>query len=99
MNVTADDEAYPLDVLIEQANFFGPFPLSYQEIADDERLDVLTAVMDYVQENEKRKPFAMAEDPEFTKEVRAFICRIMKLDPRNRPTATELLQDEWFNAA
>lgn len=96
-NLTADDEAYPLHVLIKQANFFGPIPLSYQEIADDERLNILTAVIHYINENETRKPFAMAEDPELTKEDRAFLCRIMKLDPRDRPTATELLQDEWFN--
>lgn len=93
----ADDETYPLHVLIKQANFFGPFPLSYQEIADDERLNILTIVMNYVKENEKRKPFSMAEDPELTKEDRGFICKIMKLDPRDRPTAEELLEDEWFN--
>jgi casein kinase II subunit alpha len=97
-NLKPSDEAYPLQVLIKQANFFGPFPVSYQEIADDERLDILTAVMDYVQKNEKRKPFSMAEDPELTKEDREFICRIMKLDPRDRPTARELLQDEWLNS-
>ena len=98
-NLKPDDEAYPLQVLIKQANFFGPFPVSYREIADDERLDILTAVMDYIQKNEKRKPFSMAEDPELTKEDREFLCRIMKLDPRDRPTARELLQDEWLNSA
>ena len=30
------------------------------------------------------------------KEDRTFICKIMKLDSRDRPTAQELLQDEWF---
>jgi hypothetical protein len=43
--------------------------VSYQEIADDERLDILTAVMEYIQKNEKRKPFSMAEDPELTKRI------------------------------
>jgi len=44
--------------------------VSYQEIADDERLDILAAVMDYIQKNEKWKPFPMAEDLELTKEDR-----------------------------
>jgi casein kinase II subunit alpha len=73
--------------------------VSYQEIADDERLHILTAVMEYIQKNEKQKPFSMAEDPELTEEDRKFLCRIMKLDPRDRPIARELLQDEWFDSA
>jgi serine/threonine protein kinase len=36
---------------------------------------------------------------EITKEGRDFICRIMKLDPRDRPSARELLQDEWFTTS
>ena len=32
----------------------------------------------------------MAEDPELTSEDREFICKIIKLDPRNRPTAKVL---------
>ncbi|KAL9121403.1 MAG: hypothetical protein Q9187_002042 [Circinaria calcarea] len=96
-NLKPDDEAYPYHVLLKQANFFGPFPLSYQEIADEERLSILTFAMNYLEANEPRKPFSTAEDPELTKEDREFICKIMKLDPRDRPTAEELLGDEWFN--
>ncbi|KAL9116969.1 MAG: hypothetical protein Q9187_006500 [Circinaria calcarea] len=98
-NLDPDDETFPLHVLIKQANFFGPFPLSYQEIADDERLYILTVVMNYIKENVKRKPFSMVQDRELIKEDREFICKIMKLDPRDRPTAEELLGDEWFNFA
>lgn len=35
--------------------------------------------------------------PELCDADRAFILRIMKLDPRDRPTAKELLQDVWFD--
>ena len=38
----------------------------------------------------------MAEDKELAEEDRTFICKIMKLDPRDRPTAKELLQDPWL---
>jgi casein kinase II subunit alpha len=98
-DVSIDDEAYPVHVLIKHANYFGPFPLSYQEIADDERLGILTLVVNCSVDNEKRKPFSMIEDRELTKEDREFISKIMKLDPRDRPTAKELLQDEWFTSA
>lgn len=38
----------------------------------------------------------MSEDEELSKEDRDFIVKMMKLDPRDRLTAKELLQDEWF---
>lgn len=94
--VTIDDEAYPAHVLIKQADYFGPFPPSYQEIADEERLTTLTFINNYSTEGGMWKPFQLAEDPELTKPDRDFICKIMRLDPRDRPTADQLLHDEWF---
>lgn len=75
---------------------FGPVPLSYNEIADEERLGILTRLIDFVNETQVQLPFLMAEDEELAKEDRDFIMKMMELDPRDRPTATELLQDEWF---
>lgn len=80
---------------MRQHQFFGPFPLSYKEIADDETLAILTHVMHRVPQ-EKMKPFRNIGEREISKEDKAFVLKIMKLDPRDRPTATELLQDEWF---
>lgn len=48
---------------------------------------------------EKMKPFGRITEREISKEDKAFILKIMKLDPRDRPTAKELLQDEWFTSA
>ncbi|KAK5011739.1 hypothetical protein LTR28_006375 [Elasticomyces elasticus] len=93
--VPIDDETYPLHVLRRHDRFFGPFPVSYTEIADDESLTILewvTRVCD------KRTPFALASEQEISKEDRTFICKVMKPDPRERPSAKELLQDEWFAA-
>jgi serine/threonine protein kinase len=42
------------------------------------------------------KPFEYITDREIIKEDKALLLKIMKLDPRDRPTAKELLQDEWF---
>lgn len=82
---------------MRQHQFFGPFPLSYKEIADNETLAILTHVMHGVP-REKMKPFARIGEREISKENKAFILKIMKLDPRDRPTAKELLQDEWFTS-
>jgi hypothetical protein len=36
------------------------------------------------------------EDPEISKVDRIFTCTLMKLDLRERPTAWEVLRDEWL---
>jgi hypothetical protein len=82
---------------MEQHQFFEPFPLSYKEIADDETLAILTHVMRAVP-CEKMKPFERIIEREISKEDKSFILKIMKLDPRDRPTAKELLEDVWFKA-
>ena len=63
--ISADDEENPIHVLIQQARYFGPFPLSYEDFIDAEQNRIL-------------------------------ICKIMKLDPRDRSTAKQLLQDGGF---
>ena len=80
---------------MKQHQFFGPFPLSYKEIADDETLAILTCVMHGVP-RERMKPFERITEREISKEDKAFILKIMKLDPRDRPMAKELLRDAWF---
>lgn len=80
---------------MKQHRFFGPFPLSYKEIADDETLAILTHVMHGVP-REKMKPFERIAEREISKEDKTFILKIMKLNARDRPTARELLEDVWF---
>jgi casein kinase II subunit alpha len=84
-------------ILINQANFFGPFPAKFAEIADEERIKIVNGVHEHVRDSEIRKPFRLAADKELTVEDMTFLCKIMKLDPRDRPTARELLEDEWFD--
>ena len=83
-------------MLIKQVSIFGPVPLSYGEIADEERLGILTSVINLVNDHNLQRPFCMSADKELSRDDRIFISKIMKLDPRDRPTAKELLQDEWF---
>lgn len=92
-----DDEHYGFWVLVEQVRRFGPFNKSFEEIASAERLAICSGAVYYIVENRKWLPFFMAEDDELARPDRDFIARMMKLDPRDRPTARELLQDAWFN--
>lgn len=45
---------------------------------------------------EAMTPFRFVTEREVSKEDKEFILKIMKMDWRDRPTAKELLQDEWF---
>ena len=96
--VEPDDVNYGFWVLVKQVRHFGPVPLSYKEIANGDRLGILTTVINYVKANILQLPFSMSEDEELLKEDRDFIVKLMKLDPRDRPTATDLLQDKWLKS-
>jgi serine/threonine protein kinase len=74
--------------------FFGPFPLTYKTLADSKTLNYLAEIMNNVPQ---RKPFYMIKDKEFEPEDKNFLLKIMKLDPRDRPTAKQLLKDSWFS--
>lgn len=95
-NVPAYHEDYELKVLERMHIFFGPFPNSYQDIADQKTLIALAELMKVIPANQL-KPFRLLQDPDSSESDKAFILRIMKLDPRDRPTAEGLLKDEWFS--
>ena len=86
-----------MHVFINQLRIFGPPNKSFKEICDEERLEIMEVALWYIHSENTWKPFEHAEDPEFSKSDREFICRIMKFDPRLRPTAEDLLKDEWFD--
>jgi hypothetical protein len=41
-------------------------------------------------------PFANTTESEVCQRDKEFLCRIMKMDWRDRPTAGQLLGDSWF---
>lgn len=45
----------------------------------------------------QRIPFQRISRTEISHRDRDFLCKIMKMDPRDRPTVKELLEDEWFD--
>lgn len=79
-----------------QCEFFGPYPLKCREICPPELLNVLAYIMQSIPP-EKKKPFSQVTEKEISKQDKEFVMKIMKLDPRDRPSAAELLRDEWLD--
>ncbi|KAK4034590.1 kinase-like domain-containing protein [Parachaetomium inaequale] len=93
--VPGDHEDFEIEILFKHHRCFGPFPTSYIEIADDARLAALTWIINN-SPAETLRPFHMTTEREICREDRDFVCKIKKLDPRDRPTARELLEHPWF---
>jgi len=94
-----DDDTYLVHILIRQLAHFGPVPKSYADLIsmeDVESWGILATANQWVKDNKKARPFHLIQDDCLTEEDREFLLKIMKLDPRDRPTAKELLQDKWF---
>ncbi|KAL8929960.1 MAG: hypothetical protein Q9208_001104 [Pyrenodesmia sp. 3 TL-2023] len=87
------DDIFLCEVIKRMYQFFGPFPRSYETLCDAERLEVITLIANTTP---RLTPFCMTGPPEISVEDRDFICKLMRLDPRDRPTAQELLQDPWL---
>ncbi|QVM09576.1 hypothetical protein D8B26_004231 [Coccidioides posadasii str. Silveira] len=91
-DVPVDHDEYDLKILMEHHRCFGPFPLSYQEIADEGRLEVLMWIMEN-SPAESLRQFRLTTSREICQEDQGFVLRIMRLDLRDRPTAHQLLED------
>ncbi|EXJ84125.1 STE protein kinase [Capronia epimyces CBS 606.96] len=94
-NTQLSDGEYELQILIQQSKYFGPFPPKYVDLvrSDEIAMATIAYVLDTV---ESLTPFNMTTEREVSKADKEFICKIMKIDPRDRPTAKELLLDPWF---
>ncbi|KAK4445342.1 Serine/threonine protein kinase [Podospora aff. communis PSN243] len=94
--IKPDQDEYELAVLNRMHRYFGPFPDGFQETADENA----SAVVEFIHSmGPPTKPFHLVTRREIPLADRDFILKIMKLDPRDRPTADALLQDEWFAEA
>ncbi|RAK92081.1 kinase-like protein [Aspergillus costaricaensis CBS 115574] len=94
-DVPEGHELYDVKILVLHHQWFGPFPISYKEICDQQTQESIVRIMSVIPP-EKLKPFRFLREREICDADKAFVLRIMKLDPRDRPTAKDLLQDEWF---
>ena len=95
-NVPRGHDESEIKILAKYHIYFGPFAPSYGEPADEETLAIPSLIMKDVPP-EKLRPFSLASQKEISQQDKEFLFRIMKLDPRDRPTAKDLIEDEWFN--
>lgn len=80
---------------MRQFQFFGPFPAQYHEIADSDTIEVVLWLMENFPKDQM-KYFHHITEKEVSREDKNFVCWIMKLDPRQRPTARQILAHDWF---
>ena len=80
---------------MQQFRYFGPFPAEYEEIASPETVTAILYLMEQIPQSQTT-PFHKTTEREVCSTDKAFIGKIMMMDWRDRPTATELLKDEWF---
>ncbi|OXV07872.1 hypothetical protein Egran_04364 [Elaphomyces granulatus] len=88
-------EEYELEVLKRQFQYFGPFPGKYQEVVSQETVTTILHLMQEIPAA-NTTPFSRTTEREVRKRDKEFIGKIMMMDWRDRPTAEELLADEWF---
>jgi serine/threonine protein kinase len=80
---------------MRQFQFFGPFPPNYHEIVDRDTIEVVLWFMEKFS-NDDMIYFQRITEKQISKEDNEFICWIMKLDLRQRPTVRQILEHEWF---
>lgn len=88
-------EEYDLEIIKRQFKFFGPFPPKIHEVVSEQTCMSIIYLMELVPQSETT-PFSRITEREVCKKDKEFILKIMKMDWRDRPTAKELLEDEWF---
>lgn len=91
--IKPEDQDYEITVLKRMYNSFGPFPPSMADIIDPETFEIIHFVN---QQGPPRRPLERWTIKEIPSADNKFVRRILKLDPRDRPTVEEILEDEWF---
>lgn len=95
--VDEKDEIYRIMILMLQCAYFGPFPRKFIEHSDAITIGDLDGIEGLVTQRGGRRKYRNTLTTHISKETVGFLDKFMKLDPRDRPTAQELLQDQWLS--
>ena len=95
--VDEKDEIYHVMILMLQCAYFGPFPNKYVELSDNLTIEDLDGIEGLVAQRGGRRRYRNTLATNMSKETVSFLDKIMKLDPRDRPTPQELLEDQWLS--
>lgn len=87
-----------VEVLSNMLSYFGPLPMGLMEhIRGSNWCGVLIALDQSFDKDTPRKPFTLWRDiEELEPGDKEFLGQILTLDPGLRPSAKELLKDDWF---
>ncbi|WQF78552.1 Putative serine/threonine-protein kinase, active [Colletotrichum destructivum] len=91
--IKPDDQDYELTVLKRMYHSVGPFPPSIADMID---ADIFEVVHFLNRQGPPRRLLQRWATEQLPLADNQFIRRILKLDPRDRPTVEQILQDEWF---
>jgi hypothetical protein len=94
-DIDKDHEHYAPEIFKRQYQHFAPFPPKIQEIAHEAAMRSIVWVIQEVPP-EKMVRFEWITEKQICRKDNVFISKMMKLDWRDRPTAAELLADEWW---
>jgi serine/threonine protein kinase len=92
-NVEPGSDEYEFTVLKRMHRFFGSYPQSCQDFKDEDTMTIINFIN---AQGPPAKPFHRVGPREVPSADMEFLLKIMKLDPRDRPIAEELLADVWF---
>lgn len=67
------------------------------ELLDTITMQYLHGIEGLVTQRGGRRKYRNILTTLFSKETMDFLDRLMKLDPRDRPSAQDLLQDQWLS--
>lgn len=97
LEVDEKDELYHVMILMVQCAYFGPFPDKYVEISDAITMEYLHSIEGLVTQRGGRMKYRNTLTTLLSTETMDFLDKFMKLDPRDRPSAQVLLQDQWLS--
>ena len=95
--VDEKDEIYYAMIIMLQCAYSGPFPPKFLELSDFVTIDNLERIEGLVVQKGGRRKYRNILAANMSKEAVDFVSKVMKLDPRDRPTAQELLKDQWLS--
>ncbi|MCJ1396695.1 hypothetical protein MMC18_009587, partial [Xylographa bjoerkii] len=95
--VDEKDEIYHVMILMLQCAYFGHFPNKDVQLSDYLTIGDLDGIEGLVTQRGGRRKYRNTLATNMSKETVRFLDKVMKLDPRDRPTPQELLQDQWLS--
>ena len=91
------DKIYHTVILMLQCAYFGSFPDKFVELAHDITIEDLNGIVGLVDQKGGRRRYRNTLTTYLSEETVVFLDKVMKLDPRDRPSPQELLQEQWLS--